>query len=231
MRRIRSDQDGFTLVEMLIVASIGLVVGFAMLSLMEVTLRGSTRVTGTVAANQKARPTMQKVMDRLNSSCVGSYVAPVQAGSDGNSMSFVHANGSAVEPVPVLRRLTVSGGALDEQVFPATGGSSPVWTFSGTPSETTQLLDGLQPPKTGEPPTTQPYFRYYAYVEGAIPGEQLPTPLSTEDAERVVQVTVGYGIAPPGSSPSDKPVTIVDSSILRFSPAARDTSAENLPCA
>jgi hypothetical protein len=218
-----SDQGGFTLVEQLVATAAALVVLFGLTTVIMTSLHQSARVSGRVDATQRARIALYRVIDGLHSSCVAPQIAPVQAGSTGTSLRFLHQTGSAVAPTPVLSEVNLNGGTLSESVFPATGGSVPSWTFASTPSTTRQLITGVSSPTP---------FRYYAYSAGQVSATPLPTPLLPTDAARTVQVTVGLKVSPSyvETPDPDAAASLQDTALLRFSPAAFSTSANNLPC-
>lgn len=227
------DDRGWTLVELMIGVMIGLLVLGTVLAVVSVTTQGNERVAARVESNQRIRPVMRSIMDDLHSSCVASRVTPIRPGSNENSISYLHGRGSAVEVTPELRRLTLSGGTLTREVFPATGGESPNWTFSGTPTQTRIMLTEISPAQFGDPPTSVPMFQYYAYDGEEIAATPLPTPLSALDAAKAVQITVSFAtgsISTGATNPID-PVSGSDTAILRFLPAEEGLGAENVPCA
>jgi hypothetical protein len=220
-----SDQGGFTLVEQLVAMASALVVLFGLTTVIMTTLHQSARVNDRVDATQRARLALYQVIDGLHSACIAPQIAPVQAGSTGTSLRFLHQTGSAVAPTPVLSQFDLNNGTLTESVYPATGGSVPSWTFASTPSSTRQLMTGV-----ASSPTP---FRYYGYSSGQISATPLPaSPLQASDAARTVQVTVALKVSPgkPGTADPNAAASVQDTALLRFSPAAFSTSANNLPC-
>jgi hypothetical protein len=141
-------------------------------------------------------------------------------------MTFISKAGSAVTPVPDRRVLTLSGTTLTEQVFPATGGTAPVWTFSGTPSSNRTLMTNVTAPPAGA-------FRYFDYVNGQLSTTPLPVPLSSTNAARAAYVTVSLSVQPGrGVSSQDpgSPITLTDAADLRLESAGQVTAMNNLPC-
>jgi hypothetical protein len=227
-----SDQRGMTIVEVMVAMVASLAMLFAILALVQVATHGQRRVASHVAANQRGRPVLTNIMDALHSGCVARGVAPVLAASGASSMSFLSQSGSAVSPTPDKHVVTLSGTTLSESVYPATGGASPNWTFSPTPSSTRQLLTGVGSGSAGTPPASVPLFRYYAYSGGQVSATPLATPLSADDAAKTVQVTVAFSSSANGGTASDteEPISLSDSAILRLEPASEDSSEVNLPC-
>ncbi len=228
-----ADERGVTLIEMLVGMIVGIVVLGGIVTMMTTTSRSSGRITERVVVNQQARPMMQRIMDELHSTCVAPGIAPVRGGSSANEISFIHRTGSQVNPVPDLRRINFSNGALTERVYPATGGASPSWTFSSSPTSTFTMLTGVESAKLGSLAQAVPVFRYRAYEDGVIDTDPLPVPLSATDAARTVVVDVAFAVRPSQSQTSDEggaPVVLSSSALLRFSPSNEDTSKAGLPC-
>lgn len=221
---MRSER-GFTLIELLVSMASFIVVLGAITMMTTVAVHNQDRISSRVAANQRARPVMTRIMDLLHSSCVASRVAPVQAGSSGTSISFLSQTGSSAAPMPDRRVISLSGGNLVEQVFPATGGQPPTWTFSSTPSLNRPMLGDVSAPGGV-------LFRYYDYIGGQLNTTPLATPLSTTNAARAAFVTVNFTTAPTGGSGQDAraPITISDAADLRLESAGQFPAQENLPC-
>jgi hypothetical protein len=225
--RILRDERGLTLTELLVSILVGTIVLAAIVTLVTVTARSSGRISERVAANQLARPMMARVMNQLHSTCISPGLAPIQAGSSDESVSFIHGVGEEVAPTPEKRTIGLNGGVLQEATYPRTGGVAPDWTFASSPSETYRLLDNVEPIEEA------PVFRYYSYENGSISATPLPTPLSGDDAARAVQVTMAIAVRPTRSATSEEegaPIELVDSALMRFSPSNEDTEQAGLPC-
>ena len=227
------EERGVTLVELLVTMVSGMIVLLAIFAVTDISSRSSAKVASRVDANQRARPVLQRLIDQLHSTCLGPNVTPVQAGSGDDTIAFLHQTGAAVAPTPVKRVVTLSGGTLSETLYAATGGSSPSWTFSSTPSATTQLLTKVGPATVGDPAANVPLFQYYTYVNGQVSTTPLPTPLSATDAARTVGVTVSFSVSPRATPVYDPKaaVAVTDTAYLRFSPPSEDTAKVNVPCA
>jgi prepilin-type N-terminal cleavage/methylation domain-containing protein len=228
-----SNERGMTMVEMLVAMSVGLVVTFATLAIVDVSARNSAQVTHRVDLNQRARPVMQHLLDELHSACVSPGVAPVLEGSTDSSLSFMHQIGSVVTPVPDKRVVSLTGDTLTESVYPPATGSEPgAWTFQGSPTSTRTLLTDIAPARVGEPEATVPLFRYYGYPTGQTTLSELPVPLSAENAAKAVRVDVAFAIDPETNPAQDENdgVTVADSVLLRFEPAQGGTTEGNRPC-
>lgn len=219
MRPFRNER-GFTLVELLTAMTIGLIVLAVLGTLVGVTARSSTRTTERVVATQRARPVIDRIIDELHSSCLRPDAPPIQAGSSGTSIAFLHKTGSDVAPVPDRRTITLASGTMTERVYPSTGGTAPAWTFASTPSYTRELLTDVGTATTGTNNTVVPLFRYYTVTNGTISTTPLPVPLSAADAARTVKVTVTFTGSIEGGNLQDPdgPIAVSDSAVLSFTP-------------
>ena len=229
-RRLIHDERGLTMTELLVTMLVGIIVLGAIVTLVTVTSKSSGRITERVAANQLARPMMQRVMNEMHSACISPGLAPILPGSDSDAISFIHGTGPDVAPTPIKRTIAWNNGNgfLTDQTFAKTGGTAPDWTFSSTPSQTYRLLENV-----GEIDSSTPIFSYYAYENGVISSTPLPVPLSTEDAARTVEVTIALAVSPTKSATSGEegaPIELTNSALLRFSPSNEDTEQAGLPC-
>lgn len=201
------------------------------MAMVQVATRNQDRVTEKVYANQRGRPAMNLMLDRLHSACVSPGLAPVRAESTASKLILYAKSGSLVNPAPNKYVFELSGAKLTETTATGTGTEPSNWTF-GTASSPVLLLDGAGTGQTGEPPTSVPLFRYYAYEEGHVATTPLPVPLSAEDAARTVQVDIAFSVGPSaaGSAYSGVPISLADSATLRIEPASEDSAEVNLPC-
>jgi hypothetical protein len=228
MKRLPSidDERGTTLMEVMVALSAGIVVLAALSMVIVVSLRESDRVSARVDANQRARIVLGKIVDQLHSACIAPQIAPVQVGSTGTLLSFIHQSGSAVAPIPVLSTISLSGGTLSQSDYPSTGGTAPTWTFAATPSSTRQLMTKISPTAP-----SSSIFSYYAYANGAISPTPLHTPLEAAEAASTVEVHVALTAAPLSTPVSDPnaAANIQSSALLRLTPPSF-TTGSNAPC-
>lgn len=223
-----ADERGTTLIELLVATAAGVVVLFAISAMIIVSLRETVRADSHVDATQRARVTLNKVIEELHSACVAPQVAPVKANSSGTQLIFIHQTGSAVSPIPVLSKITLSAGTLTQYDYAVSGGEAPKWAFNETtPTSTQQLMTNISPTS----PSTS-IFSYYSYSNGEVSATPLPTPLISTEAERTVKVGIAFTAAPQSTPIADPNAgaSIADSALLRFTPAAFNTAAANLPC-
>ncbi|MGC1850895.1 MAG: prepilin-type N-terminal cleavage/methylation domain-containing protein [Solirubrobacterales bacterium] len=231
-----SDEHGYTLIELLVGVMLSLLVLGAILTVVQVAVTNQDRTAERVAANQRGRPVMTRIIDRLHSACVAPKMTPVRAGSDDDSLIVLSKAGSAAVLSPDRYVIGLEGGALTEAVYPYASGEAPEWTFAQTPGASTVLVDGIGAAAVGEPPQAVPLFRYYAYEDvdkdGKIETVPLGTPLSEETAARTVRVDVAFSVAPPSGTVKDPEgaIALTDSATLRIEPASEDSAQVNLPC-
>jgi prepilin-type N-terminal cleavage/methylation domain-containing protein len=226
-----SDERGYTLVELLVGMMVSLIVLGAIMMMVQVATRNQDRVSERVYANQRGRPVMTRVIDRLHSACVSPGLAPVREGSTATSMILFSKSGSAVSPTPDKYVISVVDGKITETFYPGTGSEPSTWAF-GSPSPALQLVDGVGTAVVGDPPVSVPFFRYFAYEGGQVATTPLPTPLDKDNAAKVVQVNVAFEVAPSATGNGDPgaPVVLSDSATLRIEPASEDSAQVNRPC-
>jgi type II secretory pathway pseudopilin PulG len=231
-RRPTRGEQGFTLVELVVSLALGMIVIMGILAVTEVAMRSSARTATRVAAEQRARPVLERLIDQLHSTCIGPEAGPLLAGSTSSSLSFLHQTGSSVTPLPDKITVSLTGDTLSESTYPSTGGQAPNWTFAATPSRTRVLMTDVGPGQTGDPPIDAPLFRYFKYDGGGVDPTSLPTPLSASDSALAVRVDVAFSVAPTSNPTRDAkaPITVSDSVLVRFSPASEDPTKVNGPC-
>jgi hypothetical protein len=216
LRRIRRDEGGFTLIELIVTAASAIVVTGALFAIQQVALVESGRVTSRVHATQDARVAMSQIANQLHSSCVADGVIPIQAGSNGSTLRFISRWSAAATVVPELHVISYNSGAgtLVDTTYPRTGGTAPNYTFSGTASGSRTLVSNVR--QDG----STPIFTYYpfgvarnsagnAYLDTAgnpyvmlLDGAgTLPTGVTTSSGGSVPANTI------PANSPSALPMT------------------------
>jgi type II secretory pathway component PulJ len=251
MTSIRRGEGGFTLIELLVVLTAGIVVVLGLFTMIDVTTHQTTRTFDRVDATQRARTTMENLMNELHSACVAPGATPIQPGSTDTRMLFVSQYSNAANVTPIVEHEVYldSSGVLWERTYANAGSDSPPWTFATTPQSTKTLLTNVRSVK----------FQYFAYTQvsytdgagnpyvmlldgtNAVPGTStIPpaapltatasTPLSSSNAQNAVEVMINMTVGPAGGSGENtntnvnanisEDATLVDSAVLRLSPAA-----------
>lgn len=190
-RREAAGDDGFTLVELLVTISVGIVVLIAVFGLVDVSLRASSRVEDRTEVVQRGRAAMEQVTQQLRSqTCLGpGYPALTQA--DDNSMTFYADLGDDTF-TPQRRTLTYSGNSIVERLYPSTGGTLPNLTWSSTPSRTRTIITNIVPV------SGTPVFRYYKFTQTdpITPSVLMTTPLSAADLANSVRIAASFVVQP-----------------------------------
>ena len=222
-----ADESGTTLVELMVALMTGLVILSALTMLILTTMHGSARVTARVEATQRGRIALVRVMEELHSACVTPELAPVQTGSEGNSLKFVHQTGSAVQPTPVYSVITFSNGTLSQQDYEVTG-TAPKWGQGAAIGSPKTLLTDVSP----TPPASS-IFSYYRYENGAVSETPQKTPLEETEAELTVEVHTALTAAPEHTPVADAGASadIENSATLRLTPPSFNEGSPSKPCA
>jgi prepilin-type N-terminal cleavage/methylation domain-containing protein len=239
--RLRGEH-GFTMIELVIAMALTVVISAAAFSFLEFATGDATRITERVHIDQTARVALERIMLELHSACVAPSIVPIKEKSTENVLKFVSESGkestfsTVHEHELIFTEPTASKrGTLVEKTYVSTGGTSPNYTFSTTPSSTTLLVTGVE--KSEKTPVFQ-YFRYYKdgdpeAVYGQIdPNRISQASLSKEASEGVAKVTLTFTVAPEGKELAtfnhDRPVALEDSAVFRLAPASE--SSDNVPC-
>jgi Tfp pilus assembly protein PilW len=190
--RRMSDEGGFSLTELLVAVTIGMVIVMAALAVFDRTISASGQIADRSEALQRGRQAMELISRQLRSQvCVGD-TPPIVAGSD-LSVTF-YADLTDGTPANPIKKRTLSYSTttdtISESVASSTG-TYPNLTF-GTATTTPLLSKVDQILETNG--TLRPMFRYYGYQTGTTNGTlvQLSAPLSATDVARVAVIKVGF---------------------------------------
>jgi Tfp pilus assembly protein PilW len=231
LSRALAEEEGVSLIELLVSILAGMIVIIALFNLQIVTLHQTTRVFTKVDATQHARVAIEDLENELHSACIVDNVTPVQSGSSPTSLQFVSQEGNGATLTPVEHVIaynstagsitTTSGvfnyGAqtLTDSTYAETGetqnsSGEPVYTFASTASTARILLANVT--QSG----TIPIFQYYAY-QVPMNGSTPYTDASGYDYEMLLDGTSEV----PGTS------TIPTASPLTATPSLGSTNAAN----
>jgi Tfp pilus assembly protein PilW len=229
------DQRGTTLIELIVGISMSMVVLVAVVTMTASVLHHTDRINRRVDANSRGRPVMTRIVQGLHSACVTSHIVPIQTGSTGTSISFLSKTGSAVGPTPDLHTISLSGGALTENVYQANNNTPPGYGgFTTRISGPTTLLSNVAAPGGV-------VFRYYDFVTGTglLNTTPLTTPLTDTSAARAAYVTIAFTSMPgringasQGVNTQDpnSPLVMNSGVDLRLENAGQYPNQDNLPC-
>jgi prepilin-type N-terminal cleavage/methylation domain-containing protein len=218
VHRLRSDESGFTLVELLAAMSIGLIVLMGAFFLLDRATSVSQELTNRQDALQRGRLAMEKIVRDLRSQvCLGDENEPITTAQNDKVTFYVDlSDGSRTIEQRTIRYvptdpMTTSPGSLYEDVY-AGAGIYPTLTFNGAP-QTRLLVSGVEPIMDAGVP--RPILRYYAFKPAGLPGdlELLTAPLVPNDAVRTVMVKVGFVVRPERKAPKNSEKTTLESDI------------------
>jgi prepilin-type N-terminal cleavage/methylation domain-containing protein len=159
------DPSGFTLIELLVAMIAGVIVIGALVLILEVTINQTARIDETAQANQTGRTTMTKIVDEMQSACLGREFAPVQETSTPSTLRFAAAFSSAAN-------IKASEAAIHEIVWSKTGETLTEYKYLGSSGENTNIAFSTTKQSTngirlGEKITQgqsgTAIFRYYKY--------------------------------------------------------------------
>lgn len=208
------DEEGTTLVELLIGMGMGMVVLAGLSMVLIVTLHGNARINARVEATDNASVTMTRIITELHSGCVEPTVAPVQAGSTSTKLIFTHGSyGGTASNTATLSEITYSP---TEQTL----------TQTDPPSKPRTLLSNVSPLPDGEP-----VFSYWMYQGGSIV-ELSRAGLKGDEADETILVKIAFQASPRSEPVSDAgaDTAIRNSATLRLTPPSYSQSATALPC-
>jgi type II secretory pathway pseudopilin PulG len=202
LRRVRDEEAGVTLVELVVVVGLlTVVLGFVLAAL--TSLQRASAGTGLrLESLEQARTIVdQMAKDIRTAAKLADDQSPILV-ADNNTMTF-YANVNLSTPCPKKIRLYVDGSnrMIEETTPPNAGGSPPTCAYTGTPSN--RVL-GTYIANSG----SQPIFTYYydnAGVPTAFPTSQVP--LSATN--RLIVDAVGLQLAVRKSSSFGTPASTV----------------------
>ena len=210
-------QDGFTLPELLIALSMSLIVAFAALTLVEVTMRKTDDTQNRVSSVQRGRMAMDTITRQLRSQVCLNTTTPAMSppaawgvNTDGNNALFYVDFSDGSNPNPELHLITYD--AASHQIVEkdyknyGTGGA-----FSYRPpaqyDRMKVLLDNVgqaTDPNTG---LLIPVFQYYAYDDSVTPPRPdtlLSGSLTAAQEATVARIDVTFTAGPAHASASAK---------------------------
>jgi prepilin-type N-terminal cleavage/methylation domain-containing protein len=221
MSRLR-DQDGFTLMEVLMAVTVGFVVLAATLGLLESSVRLNTGVISKTDAMQRARLGMDMVTQDLRSQvCLDFDDAAVVAGTS-DSITF-YGDFTEDGKRPKKRRLTFdpAKGTIVSDVYEApSSAATPLKAtdFPSAPTRSQLVLEAVQN-QYDQANQKIPFFTYFANrldPDGVYrPSEKLAVPLSANDVKRVARIDVAFLARPTGAKNNKQAVNLNDQVAVR----------------
>jgi prepilin-type N-terminal cleavage/methylation domain-containing protein len=220
-RRLRSDESGFSLIELLMSMALGSIVLAALLTVFMSGVSGTIKVSDRTEALQRGRITMDRITTLLNSqTCLlntdGTGQPPIRDGQD-NQVTF-YASLGVVDSNPLIYRLSYDSGTkriTEERFLPdVSSGVVTYPSYPASPSVSRVIGTNILPTTAGAP-----IFQYYQFITTIGPTlgmvdnlTPLTTPLSTTSQYAAVRLTMSFATQPEHTSGStiDKRGTRID---------------------
>lgn len=235
--RLRGEDDGFSLMELLAAMMIGSIVLTALMTVFTTGMQNTNRAANRVEGTQAARAAVDRATTLLDAQAclqtvVGGqeqFVSPILEGSDANKVTF-YADLKGASATPDKYTLEYNGAAhtLTEQVV-AGSGAMPNVTFSG-PARTRVTPNIWQAVDASN--VAQPVFRYYAFkADGTLNPTPLAVPLTVATAPTVAKVVVQLAAAGDHSNTPDLRATSVmgEAAPLTTDPTTDPTDPTSAP--
>lgn len=216
MSRVREER-GFTLMEVLVAATVGFVVLAATLGLLESTVRLNTGVMAKTDAMQRGRLAMDTLTQQLRSQvCLDWNHSAILDGSTASQVTF-YSDFSEDGLKPVKRQIVFDDvkHEIRSLRFDSTATVSPPpensYPLSATGS--TVVLENAWPQRNEANTADVPYLQYFAYrtSSGVLKADEpLPPPLDKAEAARVARIDIAFLARPTGGKDSKKAVNLSD---------------------
>ena len=218
MRRVSlSDSGGFTLVEVVVAMSIGIIVLLAAFAVTDRSWQASKRVSDREDALQRGRIALELMTRELHSMTCAGQNAPVTLAKDDQVAFYAYmgdpTTGSTNPVRHVLAYSSSNNGSITDTVYAVTDTTTTPATVSSTATSSTTLLKNIGAVKTTS--GTLPFFSYYAFDSSATQGTGTFTQLSTNsgagltstDLPKIVKVAINFKSLPTGSNIINPPTT------------------------
>lgn len=210
-RRLRSDEAGFSLVELLMSMALGSIVLAALMTVFMGGVSGSAKISDRTEALQRGRITMDRITTLLNSqTCLvntdGNGQPPIRDGQN-NQVAF-YASLGVVDSDPMIYRLTYDPATkrMTEARFLPVRDAAGVVTYPSypaSPTATRVIGTNILPIAAGAP-----IFQYWQFITtagptlGMVNGTALATPLTAESQYATVRMTMAFVTQPANTTGS-----------------------------
>lgn len=258
IRASLGDERGFTLIEMLVAMIAGLVLTGALLAILEISLRQTTRLTDRVQVDRSGRTVMNNVVDQLHSSCTGFGATAIQVPSTtpasplaplgATDLWYLSSYASSASTSPAVSTIflhdinwSATGtsntgqqlGTLRDYSFSGTGEPN-YWTF---PALTTSNATSRVLATNVVPLSASTVFEYSRYDTNAANTKTYGTLVAVSPSElasvaenkKVAGVKISFKQAPEKADTHEGHTTEFNASVvLRLTPP--ETAAEGFTC-
>jgi prepilin-type N-terminal cleavage/methylation domain-containing protein len=218
MRGLRNE-DGFTLLELLVAMSIGTVVLMAAFAILDRSVVVSNEVADRSDALQRGRQTMEVITRQLRSQvCLGEATEPIVEGKR-NSVAFYSDHSDGSDPDKIQKRKLIfdsTAGTIVEERYTATG-DYPDLVFPATPTRSRTIGTKVKAVRDGT--TDRPIFRYFRFKDDTTTGELEEIPLTgnqvltTEGVTRTVMIEVAFVSQTERIRPKDAQATTFENEV------------------
>jgi type II secretory pathway pseudopilin PulG len=194
LRQLHAQQGGFSLPELITAMGLGIVVLLAAAFLLDNSVSKSNQIADRQEANQRGRIAMELISRDVRSQVCLKDQSPITIGEDQRIAFYASLSTNPdTADLRTIRYDTTTKKIIEDVV--AGAGTFPDLTFTSAATQR-MLLEGTQPIVDGV--TTRPIFRYYGYLSSGTGGQlqQLATPLSAANKQRVVLIKVGFVVLP-----------------------------------
>jgi prepilin-type N-terminal cleavage/methylation domain-containing protein len=204
-RRLLADEQGFSLMELVVAMAIGSIVLTTLLGVFMNGMSNTTGVTDRIEATQRARIATDRVTTLLQGQVCVDGNSPI-TDAQATSVTFT-ANIGDVLANPVRYRFrydTVTKTLWEDDFVPTMVNGAANFPAGATRSRV--LISNVEP--VSGAPFNGAFFTYYAFdtatglVDSSAP---LPAPLTSPDAQRVVRVGTGMVAVPERTKASTDP--------------------------
>jgi Tfp pilus assembly protein PilW len=221
LRRLRHEESGFTLVELLVSCLIGTIVLMATFMMLDSSVVLTGRVTDRVDRTQRARVAMEDITRKLRSQVCPSAGTPAIISGDAYTVTFYSFMGQRPF-VPDKREIAwdTNTNSIIEKTWAGTG-PAPSTTWAATPSTRTLLTD-VKPP-----PSNTPVFAYYA-TGAASP---FTVPLSATDLTATSQIKISFVTYAQGRNTTGTSTTLQSEVLARTADPNGSTGSTAPECA
>jgi prepilin-type N-terminal cleavage/methylation domain-containing protein len=186
--RLRREESGFTLVELLVACTIGTIVLLATFMTLDSSIVLTGKVTDRVDRTQRSRVAMEDITRKLRSQVCPSAGQPSIISADDYSVRFYSFMGTRPY-VPDIREISwdTNTNSIIEKKWAGTG-TAPSTTWAATPTTRTLITDVKPTFVSGSTGPRGPVFRYY------LPGAATPltTPLSATDSAATTKISLAF---------------------------------------
>jgi type II secretory pathway pseudopilin PulG len=161
LKRVRRDESGFTLPELLVAIPIGIVILLATFLTLDSSIVLTGKVTQRVDRTQRSRVAMEDITRKLRSQVCPAVGQPALISADGYSVKFYSFLGTRPF-VPDIREIAwdTNTNSIVERIW-AGSGTAPSTTWAPTPTTRTVLGDVQPTFVSGNSGPRGPVFKYY----------------------------------------------------------------------